>query len=77
MKLKFLKLLLLFSSLISFSYAEKTNTDLSFYTGTFDVIVQECDEQTNLLGIEHKNWALSKSTLFNSKPLGIEIFFRS
>ena len=62
MKLKFLKLLLLFSSLISFSYAEKTNTDLSFYTGTFDVIDKEGDEQTNLFGIEHKNPELFRNT---------------
>ncbi len=62
MKLKFLKILIIFSSLISVSYAEKTNTDLSFYTGTFDVIDKEGDEQTNLFGIEHKNSELFRNT---------------
>ena len=62
MKLKFLKFLVIFSSLISVSYAEKTNTDLSFYTGTFDVIDKEGDEQTNLFGIEHKNPELFRNT---------------
>ena len=28
---------------------------ISFYTGTFDVIDKEGDDQTNLFGIEHKN----------------------
>ncbi len=29
------------------------------------------------LGNEHKNWAFSKSIISKSKPLGIEIFFKS
>ena len=29
------------------------------------------------LGNEHKNWAFSKSIFSNSKPLGIDTFFKS
>ena len=45
--------------------AEETNKDLSFYTGTFDVIDKEGDDQTSLFGIEHK-----KSDLFRDTFLG-------
>jgi len=62
MKLKFLAILVLFSSFINSSYAEEANTDLSFYTGTFDIIDQEGDDQTNLFGIEHKNPKLFRNT---------------
>ena len=36
--------------------------DLSLYTGTFDVLDKEGDDQTALIGIEHKNPDLFKNT---------------
>ena len=63
MKLKFLIVLL--SILLSFSnlsQSEETNHDVSFYTGTFDLIDKEGDDQTNLFGVEHKNSNLFRET---------------
>jgi hypothetical protein len=39
------------------------NNDISFYTGTFDLIDKEGDDQTNLFGLEHKNPNLSRNTI--------------
>ena len=39
-----------------------SNTDISLYTGTFDVIDKEGDDQTTLFGIEHRNPNLFRST---------------
>ena len=39
-----------------------SNTDLAFYTGTFDVIDKEGDDQTTLFGIEHRNSNLFRNT---------------
>ncbi len=41
------------------------SNEISIYTGTFDVIDKEGDDQTSLLGIEHKN-----PDLFRDTPLG-------
>ena len=38
------------------------NLDISIYTGTFDVIDKEGDDQTNLIGIEHRNTDLFRNT---------------
>ncbi len=38
------------------------NLDISFYTGTFDVIDKEGDDQTTLIGIEHRNTDLFRNT---------------
>ena len=38
------------------------NLDISVYTGTFDVIDKEGDDQTNLIGIEHRNTELFRNT---------------
>ena len=54
MKLKFLAyvlLLFVFKQTIVLS----ENLDISVYTGTFDVIDKEGDDQTTLFGIEHRN----------------------
>ena len=70
MKLKLLISLL--SSFIIFVHvqAEQGDADISFYTGTFDVIDKEGDDQTSLLGIEHKNSNLFRDTLFGRvKPV--------
>ena len=44
------------------SLAENINNDISFYTGTFDIIDEEGDDQTTLFGIEHKNPNLFRNT---------------
>ena len=42
--------------------AKEGNEEISFYTGTFDVIDKEGDDQTSLFGIEHKNPNLFRDT---------------
>ena len=69
MKFKIIKLLFLclfFNSTIS---AEEGNADISFYTGTFDVIDKEGDDQTSLFGVEHKNPDLFRDTFLESLSL--------
>ena len=44
--------------------AEEFNKELSFYTGTFDVIDKEGDDQTSLFGVEHRNPELFRDTFF-------------
>ena len=52
------------------SLTDEGNTDLSFYTGTFDVIDKEGDDQTSLFGVEHKNPDLFRDTLLGQfKPI--------
>ena len=61
MKLKFLTFVLLlfvFKQTIVLS----ENLDISVYTGTFDVIDKEGDDQTTLFGIEHRNTDLFRNT---------------
>jgi len=41
---------------------EEDNHNISVYTGTFDVIDKEGDDQTTLIGIEHKNKDLFRDT---------------
>ena len=65
MKFRFIKILVILIFLPSLAFTEEGNTDVSFYTGTFDVIDKEGDDQTSLLGIEHKN-----SNLFRDTYLG-------
>ena len=61
------------SILIFFStptFGDEENINLSFYTGTFDVIDKEGDDQTSLFGIEHKNPDLFRDTLIGKfKPV--------
>ena len=49
MKLKFLIFLALLAHMLSPAFAEKSNKDISFYLGTFDVIDKEGDDQSTLL----------------------------
>ena len=35
--------------------ANEGDSEISFYTGTFDLIDKEGDDKTSLFGIEHKN----------------------
>ena len=60
---------------MSVSYAdeikiEEKSTVIDIYTGTFDVIDKEGDEQTSLIGMEHKNKNLLRNTLIGQiKPI--------
>ena len=70
--MKFRLLTFLFSFLFLFSsiHADEGSSDLSFYTGTFDVIDEEGDDQTTLFGIEHKNPNLFRDTFLGKfKPI--------
>ena len=62
MKLKFLIFLALFSFMLNSVLADEGNNEISFYTGTFDVIDKEGDDKTSLFGIEHKNPDLFRNT---------------
>ena len=63
MKLKHLIFLALFSFILNPALAEEGNKkEILVYTGTFDVIDKEGDDQTNLFGIEHKNPNLFRNT---------------
>ena len=60
MRLKRLYLLL---SLLLFFAPAKSDTGYSFYTGTFDTIDKEGDDQAILYGIEHNNPLLFRDTI--------------
>ena len=62
MKFKILMILGFFLGILNYSIADEKINDLSFYTGTFDVIDKEGDDQTTLFGIEHKNPDLFRNT---------------
>ena len=70
MKFRFYKILITLFILSASIEANENNADISFYTGTFDVIDKEGDDQTTLFGIEHKNPDLFRDTLFGKfKPV--------
>ena len=70
MNLKILKVLIILVFFSSQALAEDNNKELSFYTGTFDVIDKEGDDKTTLFGIEHKNPDLFRDTLLGKfKPI--------
>ena len=61
MKIKiFIYVLIFFITKPYFAYSE--NLDISVYTGTFDVIDKEGDDQTSLIGVEHRNTDLFRDT---------------
>ena len=62
MKLKIFAFLAIIICSNNFLNAEETNKEISFYTGTFDIIDKEGDDQTNLFGVEHKNPELFRNT---------------
>jgi hypothetical protein len=64
MKFKLFLYLALFGFIFSSVSANETNNELSFYAGTFDLIDKEGDDQTTLIGIEHKNPDLFRDTIF-------------
>ena len=61
MKLKFFAYILLLFVLKQ-TIVLSENLDISVYTGTFDVIDKEGDDQTTLFGIEHRNTDLFRNT---------------
>ena len=70
MKLKFFIVLLSFVFLITSLKADEGDNQISFFTGTFDVIDKEGDDQTSLIGIEHKNQNLFRDTFLGKfKPI--------
>ena len=66
-------LLILVFTVFVFSNLHANNegdADISFYTGTFDVIDKEGDDKTSLFGIEHKNPDLFRDTILGKfKPV--------
>ena len=70
MNLKIFKVLTMLVIFSSHVLADDDNKELSFYTGTFDVIDKEGDDKTTLFGIEHKNPDLFRDTLLGKfKPV--------
>ena len=70
MNLKILRILTILVILSSQVIADDNNKEISFYTGTFDVIDKEGDDKTTLFGIEHKNPDLFRDTLLGKfKPV--------
>ena len=69
--MKFKILIIALTVLFTFNAnCENGDVDLSFYTGTFDVIDKEGDDQTSLFGIEHKNPNLFRDTVLGKfKPV--------
>jgi len=70
--MKFKLLIAVFITILTFSKvnANESDADISFYTGTFDVIDKEGDDKTTLFGIEHKNPNLFRDTLLGKfKPV--------
>ena len=70
MKIKIYLCLFLSILFASKMHAEEKNNEISFYTGTFDVIDEEGDDQTTLIGFEHKNPDLFRDTILGKfKPI--------
>ena len=70
MKFKFLLLLLISALNFNFVTADQGENNISIYTGTFDIIDEEGDDQTTLFGIEHKNPNLFRDTFLGKfKPV--------
>ena len=75
--MKFKLLISFLFTVITFVHAqaEQGDADISFYTGTFDVIDKEGDDKTNLFGIEHKNPNLFRDTFLGKfKPTLLNYF---
>ena len=70
MKFKTLLLILTFLWNVNLVNADEGNKDISFYTGTFDLLDKEGDDQTTLFGVEHKNPDLFRDTFLGKfKPI--------
>ena len=64
MKQKLFIIIFFLTCMISSAYADTSDKDISFYLGTFDVIDKEGDDQSTLLGMEHRNPDLFRDTPF-------------
>ena len=62
MRIKILFTLLLLLTTNSYSFAQDSNNDISFYTGKFDIKDEKGDDETTLVGVEHKNPNLFRNT---------------
>ena len=70
MKIKFLIYIFLIIFTLSTLKADESGNEISFFTGTFDVIDKEGDDKTSLFGIEHKNPDLFRDTFLGKfKPV--------
>ena len=70
MKIKFLIYIFLIIFTLSPLKADESSNEISFFTGTFDVIDKEGDDKTSLFGIEHKNPDLFRDTFLGKfKPI--------
>ena len=70
MKFRFITFFVFLIFLSFSSQADEGNSDISFFTGTFDIIDEEGDDQTSLFGIEHKNPDLFRDTFLGKfKPI--------
>ena len=70
MKFNALITILLMLWTVNLAKADEGDKDISFYTGTFDLIDKEGDDQTTLFGIEHKNPNLFRETFLGKfKPV--------
>tara|TARA_Y100001958_G_scaffold138190_1_gene111245 strand:+ start:276 stop:779 length:504 start_codon:yes stop_codon:yes gene_type:complete len=70
--MKFKILIIALTAFIQFNQliAEEGDSDISVFTGTFDVIDKEGDDQTTLFGLEHKNPNLFRDTFLGKfKPV--------
>ena len=63
MKIKFLVIFCIIIFASKSSLADEQKTDISIYTGTFDIIDKEGDDQTSLIGLEHRNSDLFRNTV--------------
>tara|TARA_A100001011_G_scaffold161869_1_gene170277 strand:+ start:1276 stop:1776 length:501 start_codon:yes stop_codon:yes gene_type:complete len=61
MKIKFYAIILLLF-VFKHTVVLSENLDISVYTGTFDVIDKEGDDQTTLIGVEHRNTDLFRNS---------------
>ncbi len=62
MRIKTLFTLLLLLTINSYLFAQDSNNDISFYTGKFDIKDEKGDDETTLVGVEHKNPNLFRNT---------------
>ena len=70
MKFFFLSWIVLTAGFFATLHADEVNKEMSFYTGTFDIIDKEGDDKTTLFGIEHKNPDLFRDTFLGKfKPI--------
>ena len=70
MKLKILVFLLISAFTFNHVSGDQGDSDISFYTGTFDLIDKEGDDKTSLFGVEHKNPNLFRDTFLGKfKPV--------